>query len=89
MKLSFGKSKSVESDARIKVLGSGCAKCKKLEENAKAAVKNKGTDDEILHINDMVDIVSYGVMSTPALVIDEKVVATGKILSVKEIEEMI
>ena len=89
MKLTFGKSNKAETDARIKVLGSGCAKCRQLEENANAAVKNKGLDDVVLHINDMVEIVSYGVMTTPALVIDEKVVSTGKVLSAKEIEELI
>ena len=89
MNLSFGKSENVESNARIKVLGSGCAKCKRLEENAIKAVEIKGTDDKVLHINDMVEIVSYGVMSTPALVIDEKVVSIGKILSTKEIEGLI
>lgn len=89
MKLKFGKDKKAETDARIKVLGSGCAKCRQLEENANTAIKNKGLDDVVLHINDMVEIVSYGVMTTPALVIDEKVVSTGKVLSAKEIEELI
>ncbi len=75
--------------ARIKVLGSGCAKCKALEKNAKQAVKNLKSLDEVTHLTDVEKIVEYGVMSTPALVIEEKVVSSGKVLSSKEIESLI
>ncbi len=73
-------------NARIKILGSGCPKCLTLEKNAKIAVENLKLDDEVTHITDMKTIVSYSVMSTPALVIDEKVVSSGKVLSPKDIE---
>jgi small redox-active disulfide protein 2 len=55
----------------------------------KEAVENKGVDAEIEYITDIEKIMSYGIMSTPALVIDEKVVATGRVLKTKDIEKMI
>jgi small redox-active disulfide protein 2 len=73
-------------NARIKILGSGCPKCLTLEKNAKIAVENLNLKDEVTHITDMQTIVGYSVMSTPALVIDEKVVSSGKVLSPKAIE---
>lgn len=76
-------------NARIKVLGSGCPKCQALEKNAIEAVKNLNKTDEVTHLTDMHEIVKYGVMSTPALVVDEKVVASGKLLSPVEIEKLI
>ncbi len=76
-------------NARIKVLGSGCAKCQTLEKNVIIAINNLNLKDEVTHVTDMQSIVSYGVMSTPALVIDEKVVSTGKVLSPKEIEKLL
>lgn len=69
----------------IKILGSGCKNCMTLKQNAEEAIKEKGIDAQIVKITDIQDIVSYGVMSTPALVIDEKVVAMGKVLKTKEI----
>ncbi|MGD1823120.1 MAG: thioredoxin family protein [Pleomorphochaeta sp.] len=76
-------------NARIKVLGSGCAKCKTLEKNVKLAVENLKSNDEVTHLKDIEKIIGYGVMSTPALVIDEKVVSSGKVLSAKEIEKLL
>ena len=73
----------------IKVLGTGCAKCKKLEEAANKAVENSGVDATIEKVSEINDIMNYGVMMTPALVIDEKVVSTGKVLSAKNIERLI
>jgi small redox-active disulfide protein 2 len=73
----------------IKILGTGCAKCKKLENNAKEAVKLSGKDAEVEKVTEMDDIIDYGVMMTPGLVIDEKVVSTGKVLSIEKIREMI
>lgn len=73
----------------IKVLGSGCKKCAELKDNAEAAVKETGIHAEIIKVEELKDIIGYGVMSTPALVIDEKVVSTGKVLKPKEIVKFI
>lgn len=64
----------------IKVLGSGCANCVKLEENTRVAIKELGIEAEVVKVKDFADIMAYGVMSTPALVVDEKVVSYGKVL---------
>lgn len=69
----------------IKILGSGCKNCVTLKENTEAALKEAGIEAEILKVTDFKDIMAYGVMSTPALVVDEKVVAFGKVLKPKEI----
>lgn len=75
---------------RIKVLGTGCAKCNKLEANVKEALAGLGKADiHVGHVTDVLAIASYGVMLTPALVIDEKPVSTGKIPSVGELQTMI
>lgn len=71
----------------IKILGSGCKKCIALGENAKAAADAAGIPAEIVKVTDYAQIAAYGVMSTPALVIDEKVVSTGKVLTVSEVTE--
>lgn len=68
----------------VKVLGSGCKKCNALEENVTEALKELGMDDAIEHVTDFAQIASYGVMSTPALVVDGKVVSFGKVLSKDE-----
>lgn len=71
----------------IKILGSGCPNCQKLEANAKQAVKELGLKDiEIKHIFDIDKIVEYGVMSAPAIVFDNEVKATGRIPNVEEIK---
>jgi small redox-active disulfide protein 2 len=69
----------------IKILGSGCKSCITLAENTKVALKELGIEAEIEKVTDFAQIASYGVMSTPALVIDEKVVSYGKVLKPKEI----
>lgn len=69
----------------IKVLGSGCAKCKQLEKLATLAVENLNSDAAIEKVSEMDDIMAYGVMRTPALVIDEKVYSQGNLPSVEEI----
>lgn len=66
--------------AGVKVLGSGCAKCNELEANVRAALEELGMDTAIEHVADFAEIAAYGVMSTPALVVDGKVVSYGKIL---------
>lgn len=73
----------------IKVLGSGCSKCKKLEENVRKAVAEKGIEAAIEKVTDLKDIMGYGVMTTPALVIDDKVVSSGKLLSASDIIKLI
>src|SRR5690554_3091416 len=73
----------------IKVLGSGCKKCHDLNEITKAAVKELGMDIEVEYITDMEKIISYGVMSMPALVINEKVVSFGKSLKTAEVIELL
>ena len=69
----------------IKILGSGCKNCISLKENTEIAVKETGISADIIKITDFKDIMAYGVMSTPALVINEKVVSSGKVLKPKEI----
>lgn len=73
---------------KIITLGSCCSKSKKNHENAVIAAKNCGVDEPI-NIGDTTEIIKYGVMATPALVIDGKVVAMGRMLSVDQIEKMI
>ena len=72
----------------IKILGSGCSNCKKLEANVKEAAQELGLSITIDKIQDMKDIVSYGVMSTPSLVVDESVKMIGKVASVEEIKKL-
>ncbi len=73
----------------IKILGSGCKNCVSLADNTKTALKELGMEAEIIKITDFADIASYGVMSMPALVIDEKVVSFGKVLKPKEISTIL
>ena len=72
----------------IKILGSGCPNCQTLEENAKKAVEEAGVENvEVEHIYDINEITEYGIMSTPGIVIDEQVKASGRIPEVEEIKE--
>ena len=71
--------------ASVKVLGSGCAKCNALEAATKAALEQLGMDTTIDHVRDFSQIAAYGVMSTPALVVDGKVVSYGKALKTDEV----
>lgn len=70
---------------KVKILGSGCKNCVTLAENTKEALLELGMEAQIDKITDFADIAAFGVMSTPALVVDEKVVSVGKVLKVKEI----
>ncbi len=81
--------KEEKRDSKIKILGSGCPKCIALEKATCTAISELGLDFEIEHITDFRQIASYGVMSTPALVLDEKVVSYGKVLSVVEIKNIL
>jgi small redox-active disulfide protein 2 len=74
---------------KIEILGSGCSSCMKLAKNAEEAVKASGVDCEIEKVTDFGRIMGYGVMSTPALVIDGAVKSVGKMLSVDEIKKML
>ncbi len=71
----------------IKVLGSGCSNCKKLEANAREAVKELGIEATIEKVEDFKDIMTYGVMKTPALVVDEQVKVMGRVPSVEDIKK--
>ena len=73
----------------IKVLGSGCASCHALYENTKKAVQNKGISIEVEYLTDLEKIMEYGVMSMPALVVNEKVVSMGKVLKTDDIEKLL
>ncbi|MFZ2888901.1 thioredoxin family protein [Sulfuricurvum sp.] len=74
---------------KIEILGTGCTKCKALEEATKQAVAQSGMFAQIEKVDDIMKIMEYNVMSTPGLVIDGKVVSTGKLLSVAEIVDLI
>jgi len=75
--------------ARVKILGSGCAKCQSLEAATKEALTEMGRDMAIDHVTDFAQIAAYGVMTTPALVVDEKVVSYGKVLKKDEVKEIL
>ena len=74
---------------KIEILGTGCSKCKTLEEVTKQAVAKIGCFHEIKKVEDIVEIMNYGVMSTPALVVDGMVKSSGKVLSVDEVIKLI
>lgn len=73
----------------IKVMGGGCSKCETLLANTKEAVKNCGIEADIEYITDFAVIGEYGIMSLPALVVDEKVVSAGKVLKSADIEPLL
>lgn len=74
---------------KIEVLGTGCAKCKTLFDNAKKAVEEAGVAAEVVKVEDIPTIMKYGVMSTPALVVDGQVKFSGKVASAAEIAGML
>jgi small redox-active disulfide protein 2 len=74
---------------KIQILGTGCPKCKKLAENAEAAVKELGIEFEIEKVTDINEIMKFGVMMTPALVVDGDVKVVGKVPSPDEINQML
>ena len=74
---------------KIEILGTGCSKCKALEENAKKAIAQIGGFHEVKKVEDIVEIMNYGVMSTPALVVDGKVKSSGITLTPNEIIELL
>lgn len=74
---------------KIEILGTGCAKCKKLYDNTLAAIKLSGISAQVEKIEDMEKILSYNVMITPAIVVDGVVKAAGKLLSPEEIQKIL
>ena len=73
----------------IKILGSGCKKCVTLTDNTQAALGDLGLTAEVVKVTDFAAIAAHGVMSTPALVIDDKVVPVGKVLSSAEVAALL
>lgn len=73
----------------IKILGTGCPKCKLLEQAVRDAVSQLGMDAEVLKVEDMGKILEYDLLATPGLVIDEKVVMTGKVPSTEELVKIL
>jgi small redox-active disulfide protein 2 len=73
----------------IKILGPGCPKCMTLEKLTREVVEKNGIDATVTKVDDIVAIMNYGVMTTPALVIDEKVVVKGRVPSAEEIKRLI
>jgi len=73
----------------IKILGTGCSNCKNLEKATREAVAELNLDATVVKEEDIVKIMSYGIMRTPALVLDEKVLFYGRVPSVNEIKEML
>jgi len=74
---------------KIEILGMGCATCNKLEDTVRLAISEMGIDAQIDHVKDIKQIMTYGVMTTPALVIDGQVKAAGKIPTLTDIKQMI
>lgn len=73
----------------IKVLGSGCQKCHKQFENVKDAIRRLNIDVDVEYITDMEEIMLYGIMTMPAIVINEKIVSAGRVLRANEIEDIL
>ena len=73
----------------IKILGPGCAKCKTLDKVTREVVEKNGIIATITKVDDIMEIMKYGVMSTPALVIDEKVVLKGRVPSADELKQLL
>lgn len=81
--------KPVDGICCIKVLGAGCKSCHEQFENAQAAVRTMGLSVEVEYITDMEKVMEYGVMSMPAIVVNEKVVSMGKVLKAADVEKLL
>ncbi|MFA5575679.1 MAG: thioredoxin family protein [Tissierellaceae bacterium] len=73
----------------IKILGTGCSKCDKLEKNLEKFLHQSKIDARVEKVESLAEIVRYGVMTTPALVVDEELVSVGKVLSVNELKKIL
>lgn len=73
----------------IIVLGAGCKSCHEQYENVKQAVQNLGLDIKVDYITDMEKIAEFGIMSMPAVIINDKIASVGKVLKVKEVEKLL
>ena len=73
----------------IKILGSGCARCRSLEQATKEAITELGLNATVEKVEDIQKIMEYGVMRTPGLIVDGKIVSTGQVPSVKELKTML
>jgi small redox-active disulfide protein 2 len=78
-----------EASCRVKVLGSGCARCNQLEAAVKAAMQQLGMEPCVEHVTDFAQIAAYGVMTTPALVIDGRVVSAGRVLKPEDVVKLL
>jgi small redox-active disulfide protein 2 len=85
--MDFNNLKPIKND--IKVLGPGCKKCKKLEQLTQQAIEELGLDAVIEKVEDMPTIMSYGIMQTPGLVINNKVILTGMVPKLSALKELI
>ncbi|MBA3066457.1 thioredoxin family protein [bacterium] len=74
---------------KIEILGTGCPKCRQLEKNVNDAVTETGITAEVVKITKINEIMGYGVMVTPALVIDGKIISTGKVIGTDDIKKLI
>ena len=81
--------KAVEGICCVKVLGAGCKSCHELYEHTKAAVSSLGLNVEVEYITDMEKIMAYGVMSMPAIVVNDQVVSMGKVLKASDVEKLL
>jgi len=87
---SMEKAETAKSEgASVKILGTGCAKCNQLEAATKEALEQLGMDATIDHVTDFAQIAAYGIMTTPALVVDGKVVSYGKVLKTEEVVKIL
>jgi len=74
---------------KVEVLGTGCAKCKRLAKNVEAAIKELGIEAELVKVDDITEIMDRGVMLTPALAVDGELKVSGRVADVKEIKEIL
>ncbi|MCU0298586.1 MAG: thioredoxin family protein [Candidatus Nanopelagicales bacterium] len=73
----------------IKILGPGCANCHRLEERTHEAIAELGLDADVENVTDVAEIASYGIMKTPGLVVDDKVVVSGRVPTTREIAQLL
>ena len=73
----------------VKILGSGCNNCRKLEDNTRTALADLGLTAEVEHVTDFGQIAGYGVMKTPGLVVDEEVVVSGRVPTATQVRDLL